>query len=153
MYSLVHAPALTIVGLSIRTNNAKAFNDIPPVWGAFFEQAVLSQIPNRLSDELYAVYTDFDRIPERPEDVYTLGYSFVLGCAVSEASSVPAGLANTQIPVANRAVFNVEPARPDQVGPAWQQIWQMHDLPRQFLPDYEHYSVDGAIRILVSVRS
>ena len=101
--------------------------------------------------ELYAVYTEFDRIPQGPSDIYSLGYTFIIGTAVSSTSQLKAPLVSTVIPAAKRAVFPVQPAQPDQVGGQWQKIWQMQELPRTFAPDYEHYAAGGAINILVSI--
>jgi predicted transcriptional regulator YdeE len=64
---------------------------------------------------------------------------------------LPSSLVSTIIPAAKRAVFPIEPAKPELVGAEWQKIWQMQDLKRAFLPDYEHYSKNGEITILVSI--
>lgn len=142
---------VVIAGLSIHTSNDKAFKDIPAHWSRFFSEQMLAQIPDRINDEVYAVYTEFDRIPENSTDVANLGYTFVIGAAVSSTSRLKAPLVSTVIPAAKRAVFPVQPAQPDEVGGQWQKIWQMQDLPRIFAPDYEHYAASGAINILVSI--
>lgn len=151
MPTFIHNAALTIVGLPLRTSNATAFEDIPRHWNAFFAQNILAHIPDKISDALYAVYTDFDRIPQTADDIYRLGYTLVIGAAVSGTTPLPSPLASTVIPATRRAVFAVEPAQPEQVGAQWQKIWQMQDLHRVFAPDYEHYASDGKISILVSV--
>ena len=125
--------------------------EIPPLWQAFFEQQVLAKIPNKISDDVYAVYTDFDREVKDPQDIYNLGYTLVIGAAVSSAEHLDATLVSTVIPPTTRAVFAVEPALPAQVGAQWFKIWQMPELKRLFAPDYEHYSSNGEINILISV--
>ncbi len=151
MPTFTHNAPLTIAGLSLRTSNATAFEDIPRHWGAFFAQQVLAHIPDKINDALYAVYTGFDRIPQTADDIYSLGYTLVIGAAVSSTAHLPPTLTSTLIPATRRAVFAVEPAQPEQVGAQWQKIWQMQDLQRVFAPDYEHYASDGKISILVSV--
>jgi predicted transcriptional regulator YdeE len=151
MQIITQSQPITIAGLSIRTSNSKAFDEIPAHWGAFFTQQVLAQIPDKINDEVYAVYTEFDRIPADPTDIASLGYTFVIGVAVSSTLRLSAPMVSTVIPAAKRAVFPVQPAQPDQVGGQWQKIWQMQKLPRTFAPDYEHYAADGAINILVSI--
>lgn len=151
MPTFTHNAPLTIAGLPLRTSNATAFEDIPRHWGAFFAQQVLAHIPDKISDELYAVYTGFDRIPQTADDIYSLGYTLVIGAAVSSTAHLPPSLVSTPIPADRRAVFTVEPAQPDQVGAQWQKIWRMPDLQRIFAPDYEHYAADGQISIWVSV--
>ena len=151
MPTFTHNAPLTIAGLSLRTSNATAFEDIPQHWRAFFAQQVLAHIPDKISNELYAVYTEFDRIPQTADDIYGLGYTLVIGAAVSSTAHLPPSLASTVIPATRRAVFAVEPALPEQVGTQWQKIWQMQNLQRVFAPDYEHYAANGKISILVSV--
>ncbi len=149
--TIAQTKPITIAGLAIRTSNSKAFDDIPAHWGAFFGQQVLAQIPHKISDELYAVYSGFDHIPQNADDIYSLGYTFIIGVAVFSTAGLSVPLVSTVIQPTRRAVFAVQPAQPDQVGVQWQKIWQMQDLPRIFAPDYEHYAADGSINILVSV--
>ena len=151
MQIIIQSQPITIAGQSIRTANDKAFEEISAHWSAFFAQQVLAKIPDKVNDELYAVYTEFDRIPKSAQDIHTLGYTFVIGAAVSSTARLQAPLVSTDIPAAKRAVFAVKPAQPDQVGSHWQKIWQMQDLQRIFVPDYEHYSKGGAINIWVSI--
>lgn len=151
MPTFIHNAALTIAGLPLRTSNATAFEDIPGHWGAFFAQNILAHIPEKISNDVYAVYTEFDRIPQTADDIHSLGYTLVIGAAVSGTAQLPPSLVSTLIPVARRAVFAVEPAQPEQVGAQWQKIWQMQELQRVFAPDYEHYAANGKISVLVSV--
>ncbi len=151
MQIITQSQPITIAGLSIRTSNSRAFEDIPAHWGRFFSEQMLAQIPDKINDEVYAVYTEFDRIPKDPTDIASLGYTFVIGVAVSSTLRLSAPMVSTVIPAAKRAVFPVQPAQPDQVGGQWQKIWQMQELPRTFAPDYEHYAAGGAINILVSI--
>ena len=142
---------ITVAGISIRTSNAKAFEEIPLHWKTFFEKEILSTIPEKINDDIYAVYTEYDRIPQSADDIYSLGYTFIIGAAVNRADRLPSTLVSTIVPATKRAVFPIEPGNPELVGAAWQKIWQMQDLLRAFAPDYEHYSVNGDIDILVSL--
>jgi predicted transcriptional regulator YdeE len=142
---------IIVVGISIRTSNVKAFEAIPLHWKTFFEKQILSAIPDKINDDIYAVYTEFDKVPKSAEGIHSLGYTFIIGAAVNRADRLPSALVSTIIPVAKRAVFPIEPGKPDLVGAEWQKIWQMQDLQRAFAPDYEHYSAGGDIDILVSL--
>jgi predicted transcriptional regulator YdeE len=142
---------ITIVGISIRTSNAKAFEEIPLLWKTFFEKQMLARIQDKINDDIYAVYTEYDKVPQTADDIYSLGYIFIIGAAVSRADRLPTTLVNTIVPATKRAVFPIQPAKPELVGTEWQKIWQMQDLQRAFAPDYEHYSANGEIDILVSV--
>jgi predicted transcriptional regulator YdeE len=142
---------ITVVGISIRTSNAKAFEKIPFHWKAFFEKQVLANIPDKINDDIYAVYTEFDNVPKSAEDIYSLGYTFIIGAAVHQTGRLPSTLVSTIVPATKRVVFPVEPAKPELVVAEWQKIWQMQNLQRAFAPDYEHYSTNGDINILVSL--
>jgi predicted transcriptional regulator YdeE len=142
---------ITVAGISIRTSNAKAFEEIPLLWKTFFEKQILSAVPDKVNDDIYAVYTEYDRIPQNADDIYSLSYTFIIGAAVNRTDRLPSTLVSTIVPASKRAVFPIEQAKPELVGAEWQKIWQMQDLLRAFAPDYEHYSANGDINILVSL--
>jgi predicted transcriptional regulator YdeE len=142
---------ITVVGIAIRTSNSIAFEEIPLHWKTFFEKQILSAIPDKINDDIYAVYTEYDHIPQSADDIYSLGYTFIIGAAVDRADRLPSVLVSTIVPATKRAVFPIEPAKPELVGAEWQKIWQMQNLQRAFAPDYEHYSENGDINILVSL--
>lgn len=151
MKLITQTTPIIVAGISIRTSNAKAFEAIPLHWKTFFEKQMLSTIPDRVNDDIYAVYTEYDKVPKNVEDIYGLGYTFIIGAAVSRTDRLPSTLASTIVPATKRAVFPIEPGKPEQVGAEWQKIWQMQNLQRAFAPDYEHYSANGDINILVSL--
>jgi predicted transcriptional regulator YdeE len=151
MKFITQTAPVTVVGIAIRTSNAKGFEEIPFHWKAFFEKQMLAQIPDKINDDVYAVYTEFDNLPKSAEDIYDLGYTFIIGASVNRVDRLPSTLVSTIVPACKRAVFPIELAKPELVGAEWQKIWQMQDLPRAFAPDYEHYSANGDINILVSL--
>ena len=53
--------ALKIIGIEIRTSNENgvAIEDLGKLWGQFFSENIASKIPNKISDNIYAVYTDY----------------------------------------------------------------------------------------------
>ncbi|SPZ84683.1 Uncharacterised protein [Sphingobacterium multivorum] len=57
-------PSFSIIGLAIRTSNqnGQAAKDIPELWARFFKEDVLSRIPNKISNELYCIYTEYEKI-------------------------------------------------------------------------------------------
>lgn len=151
MKFVIQTAPITIVGIAIRTSNSKAFEEIPLHWKAFFEKQMLAHIPDKINDEIYAVYTEFDDVPKSAGDIYSLGYTFIIGAAVNRADRLPSTMVSTIVQATKRAVFPIEPAKPELVGAEWQKIWQMQDLQRAFAPDYEHYSANGEINIYVSL--
>jgi predicted transcriptional regulator YdeE len=138
---------LHVVGIALRTSNDEAFSTIPPHWKRFTEEGVLARIPNKASDEVIAVYTHLEHEGIDNRGMYTL----IIGAPVDGLREVPAGMASAVVPASRRAVFPVERARPDLVGPAWQHIWQQHDLKKTFIADYERYGADGSIDIHIGI--
>lgn len=146
MDDVVNDEGFTVVGIELRTSNDEAERTIPPFWGRFWQDNVLVQIPRRTSDEVYAVYTNFAHPGIDNEGVYSL----VIGARVAGAE-VPDGMTSVIIPASRRIRFAVEDNDLAKVGLAWQHIWARTDLPTTYLADYEHYSADGTISILVGV--
>jgi predicted transcriptional regulator YdeE len=138
---------MTITGLPLRTSNDVAAETIPPHWGAFSARGGVQQVPARLDDEVFAVYTGFAH-----EGVDNSGdYTLVIGCRVPDGSPTPPGLATVVVPASHRVAFAVEPGRPDLVGRAWREIWTRDDLAKTFVADVERYSLDGNIEISIGV--
>lgn len=139
--------AIHVIGLALRTSNQEAFETIPPHWQRFTADGVLARIPGRLSDEVYAVYTDFEHAGLNNQGLYTL----ILGARVAPGTPVPPGLAAAVVPAARRAVFPVDQGRFDLVGAAWQAVWARHDLKKTYIAEYERYRADGTIEICVGI--
>lgn len=136
-----------VAGVLIRTTNERAFEDIPALWKAFFQADVVGRIVNRASDDLFAVYTEFEH-----EGVDNLGtYSFLIGAMVPRAFE-QVGIVTVDVPASRRALFPVKSGRPEQVGTAWREIWARDDLQKTFVCDYERYQPDGTIVIHVGIR-
>lgn len=144
-----HTPALHVVGIALRTHNGEALQTIPPLWARFSQSGIAERLPHRLTDDVYAVYTHFQNAGVDNSGWYTL----VIGHAIPGDTPTlpPEGLTHVVAPTSRRAVFAVEKGRFDQVGPAWQAIWQRSDLPKTTLADYERYQPDGTISIHVGV--
>ena len=134
---------LTIVGLEIRTSNERAFEEIPAHWQKFFQEGIVGQIPNKVSNDVYAVYTNFENKGKNNEGIY----SFVIGVEVDQVGALPANLSSTLVPASDRMVFQVETGQPQQVGAKWQEIWGIDDIQKAFIADYEMYKESGEIYI------
>ena len=69
--------AFDIIGISIRTTNEnmQAAQDIGALWGRFKGEDIFSQIPGKLEDDIYCIYTNYEGDHTKPYDV-------VLGCKV-----------------------------------------------------------------------
>ena len=137
-----------IVGVLLTTtnDNNKAFKDIPPFWQQFFENKVLERIPQKVSDDIYAVYTCFENEGKNNEGQYSL----IIGAEVSSIDSLPNEFVSTIIPSGRYQVFETE--KPEKVGEKWQEIWgHTFEKQRTFYAEFEHYKASGEIDIYIGV--
>jgi len=113
-----------IAGLAIKTSNDRAAETIPQAWETFMGGSLANSIKNKLSDDVYALYTDFPNKGENNAGEYT----FLIGVEVD----------------------STEPSnKPSNVFPTWMEIWNRSDLDNTFVCDFEHYSSEGEIFINV----
>ena len=123
-----------VVGLSVRTTNAdgQADQDIPALWNTFLSENAADRIPHKVSDDLYAVYTEY-------EGDHTQPYTMVLGCRVSEADTVPNGMVVTTVPEGRYERVLAKGSLPQgAVYQAWTDIWKS-DRDRAYTADFEVY--------------
>jgi predicted transcriptional regulator YdeE len=139
---------ISVVGIELRTSNEHAFTTIPAHWQKFYAEAILDKISNRVSDDIYAVYTNFENEGKNNNGTYSL----ILGAQVRDLDKVPAPLVSTVIPSSKRTVFHVAKGQPEKVGEKWQEIWALNDLENTYLSDYEQYRENGEIAIFVGVK-
>ena len=66
-----------IIGISTETTNKsrKAAEDLGKLWQQFFKENVAGRIANKLSDEIYSIYTDY-------ESDFTGNYKAIIGCCL-----------------------------------------------------------------------
>ena len=136
--------AFYVVGVSVRTSNDEVAKDggpIPGLWQNFMEQNLGSTIPDRVGDDIYVVYTDFDQgLPG--------AYTYVLGGKVSSIAHVPAGMVSRQVPAGRYVVVTSDKGPLQQVVPAvWAKIWTMTPDQlggtRAHGADYEIYNLES----------
>jgi len=87
MQNIQHLDAFNIIGIAIETTNAhgQAAQDLGQLWGQFYSQNIITQIPNKIGTEIYGIYTDF-------ESDYRGKYTAIIGCKVSSLDDLPKGL-------------------------------------------------------------
>lgn len=143
-----------IIGIELRTtnDNGQAFTDIPPLWESFMKNNCGAQIPNKLDDNIYAVYTHFENAGKNNRGMYTM----IIGCSVKPNTTAPAGFTTVTIPSGHYRVFPVKQGRPDKVGEAWQAIWAIPETEKKnwlFNCEFERYQTSGEIDIFIGVKS
>lgn len=132
-YTVVQKPAMMIMGIECRTSNAPEAGpqDISSLWKKFYSEEIISQIPNKSSSEVIALYCDY-------EGDYTQPYSFVIGSPVSSIEVIPEGLVAKTIPSGSYALFQAIGEYPQTLIETWGIIWQT-ELNRTYTGDYELY--------------
>jgi predicted transcriptional regulator YdeE len=133
-FTLRKIPAKTVVGIARRTSNAdgRSINDIPATWTDFLRQNASAKIRNRaLPPTMYAVYSDYS-------SDWKGEYSYMIGCGVTRAATVPEGMEVRKIPTQTYVVFNAKGRMPDEVQAVWSLVW-LSGLSRTYTYDFEVY--------------
>lgn len=125
-----------IIGISSRTTNknSQALQDLGALWGRFFSEAIAEKVPHKISDEIIAIYTDY-------QSDYTEEYTTIIGLKVSSLDEIPEGMVGREFPEENFQLFTAKGEMPNAVGETWMEIWnQDSQLNRKYTYDYEVYS-------------
>ena len=133
-FTIKKIPAKTVVGIARRTSNAdgRSIKDIPATWTDFLQQNASAKIRNRaLPPTMYAVYSGY-------ASDWKDEYSYMIGCGVTRAGTVPEGMEVRKIPAQTYVVFNAKGRMPDEVQAVWSLVW-LSGLPRTYTYDFEVY--------------
>lgn len=127
-----------VIGLSVRTTNKdyKAQKDIAQLWENFINNNILSTVPNKVSDDIYCIYTDY-------ENNFMGEYTTILGCIVSKEENIPDNLIVKDISACSYHLYTTEGKLPKCVGKTWQHIWQQPDTHRKYKADFDVYGKDA----------
>ncbi len=123
-----------VMGISVRTinENGRAAKDIGELWNRFFSDNVLNKIPDRLSDEIYSIYTDY-------EGDYKDPYTVVLGCKVPKDTALKDGLVSKMVKSGKYTKFVAKgDLNQGVVYKEWGKIWNI-DSERVYDTDFEIY--------------
>ncbi|MBZ2164546.1 GyrI-like domain-containing protein [Methanobacterium spitsbergense] len=122
-----------VIGIEIRTSNEQAMEDIPSLWEKFYTKDIKKNIPNRLDNNVLAIYTNY-------EGNFTKPYTYILGCAVNSLSDIPDGMIGKSISSAKYEIFTAKGKMPDKIVEVWQYIWSPEiDVKRSYVTDFEVY--------------
>lgn len=131
-------PSFNIIGISVRTWNQgeQAASDIAALWNEFFQNNLIHRIPNRIGDDVYCVYTEYEKD-------HTAPYTTILGCKVASLDDVPEDMDGIRILESHYKRFEaIGNLQQGAVYQTWQQIWTA-DLPRAYTADFEVYGSDS----------
>lgn len=126
--------SFNIIGIAVRTTNENGQSaiDIPQLWNRFLSENLISQIPNKVGDTLYCIYTDYEKDHTRP-------YTTLLGSKVISLDNIPAGFTGKAFTSANYTVFTAKGNITEGiVFNEWTTIWNA-DISRAYTADFEVY--------------
>ena len=124
-------PTFQVVGISARISNEgdSAVKDIEALWGRFWGEEIQLQIPYKLNDDIYAVYSDY-------ETDHTGPYTLTIGLSVSSLDNIPDGFTAITLEEDAYEKFTSRGKMPDAVLKTWFEIWADKDLKRAFRKDF-----------------
>ena len=123
-----------VIGISVRTTNenGQSGKDIPALWSQFMSEEIQSKIPNKVSEDLFCIYTDYEKDHTKP-------YTTILGCKVENLDVVPENMIGKTIESAHYEELIAKGNLSEGiVFNKWLEIWNS-DLDRSFTADFEVY--------------
>jgi predicted transcriptional regulator YdeE len=138
---LVIIPEKKVVGFNTRTSNeiemaAGPKGNIATLWQQFFKQNLKDTLANKLSDHVYAIYTQY-------ESDHTGQYSLIIGHEVIDFTNAPDGTLPIIVAPGNFLKFTAPDNSPASVLALWQHIWNFFanfkDFKRTYAADFELY--------------
>lgn len=124
-----------IIGIATETTNenGKAAEDLGKLWTQFYSENLPSKIANKVSDEVYSIYTDY-------ESDYKGKYTALIGLKVNSLNQVPNGLTGREFKGGKHHKFIAKGQMPNAVVATWQEIWKKDkELNRKYTADFEVY--------------
>lgn len=135
--TITNLDEFSIVGISIRTSNenGQSAGDIGNLWQRFFTDNISGRVPNKVSDDIYCVYTDYDSDADGP-------YTTILGHKVSSINDENNDLIGKKISAAKYNVYKSSGKMPEVVLATWTHIWQ-NPPQRSYQADFDVYGKDS----------
>lgn len=149
-----HRAKFRLIGLELdqKTTNEdnRSSTDCGSLWQKFQRDKVFDLIPNKLTNEVYAVYFDYEQDETKP-------FSYFIGCVVDEHAEIPSNLTSLEIPAQDYVVVKAKGVMTGCITEAWTTIWNAQ-IPRKFGFDFEVYDErsqdwnDAEVDIYVSIK-
>ncbi len=142
-----------VIGISTRTTNenGQSAKDIEKLWGKFWGEETQKQIPNKVNEDIYAVYTDYETDFNGP-------YTTIVGLQVNSLKDIPKGFVGITIEKAEYQKFVSKGKMPEAVFNTWMEIWQNKNLNRSYKYDFtihgkKYYDGENAeVETFISVK-
>jgi len=142
-----------VIGISVTTSNenGQSAQDIGQLWGKFMQEGISSQIPNKLDDSIYSIYTNYQGDHTKP-------YDTILGCKVSSLENIPEGMVGQHIEGGTYGQFVAKgDLTKGVVWKTWTSIFE-EKLDRVFIADFELYGekaqnpTDAEVEVYVGIK-
>ena len=143
-----------LIGISVRTTNQnnQVQEDLGKLWGQFSSENIYQEIPNKISNEILAIYTDY-------QSNDTEDYTTIIGVPVSTLNEIPNGMIGQEFQPENFKKFIAKGEMPKAVDDTWINIWEQDEnLNRKYTYDFELYGAncnkgtDSEVEIFVAVK-
>jgi len=144
---VVQLDTFEVMGIEVRTNNTReagADGLIPKLWQRVTQERALDRVPDRIEQNIYAVYTDY--ASDANGD-----YTLVIGPKFKPTADtlVPKGMVIKTVPAGRYAVFASDRGPVAKVVvETWKQIWSYYQSPangqRAYRADFELYDQRAA---------
>lgn len=143
---------LTGLALKHKTTNENGQSNIDGgnLWQKFTTGGYAEKIPEKLSEELFAVYHEY-------EGDHTKPFSYFIGCRVPAGTAPPEGMDSLTIPAGSYLKLTAKGKMPDCIANTWKEIWNS-DIPRAYRADFEIYDErshdwsDAEVDVYLSVK-
>lgn len=143
-----------IIGIATRTTNqgGQSLQDLGKLWAQFYTDDIFGKIPNKISNEIYAIYTDY-------QSDFTEAYTAIIGVPVSTLDETPESLLGREFMAEHFKKFTAKGEMPNANMNTWADIWQREEeLNRKYNYDFEVYGdksqngADSEVEIFLSVK-
>ena len=134
MLSYLTLEQLHIIGIAIKTSNKdqQSAGDINGLWEKFWNENTGSKIPNKLNEDIYCVYTEY-------EGDFTQPYTTLIGYVVKDLNNIPVDMKGITIESGDYIKLTAKgKLSAGVVINEWSKVWQS-DLPRNYKADFEVY--------------
>jgi predicted transcriptional regulator YdeE len=124
-----------IIGISTRTTNKnnQSQQDLTNLWGQFYAHNIFDKIPNKVSDNVLSIYTDY-------KSDFTDEYTTIIGVPVSTLDEIPTELIGREFSADNFQKIVAKGEMPNAVVNVWLDIWKRdEELDRKYSYDFEVY--------------
>ena len=131
----IKLPGFKLIGIRLdkkTTNSGGQSNiDCGNLWQKFEKEDFASRISNKIGDEIYAVYFDYERDHTKP-------FSYFIGCRVKINSVLGPGMDTLIIPEQSYTKFIAKGKMPGCISNSWKDIWNSK-MRRAYKYDFEVY--------------